>query len=169
MKNYIALMFSACFYCSVSGQQKLLEDVALEYVLSGKDASFCIRDSSIFINIELDKTLPLQYFSERQWWHIQHVMKTDCYDKNDSLKNAGFSKKKVVLSYKRPGVKFISTRAWEKVKPFKLFVYKRFYYCSNIYVVLLYSDWYTGFFKQILVTFSSSGDLISINVHTYVQ
>lgn len=167
-RNTIFLFFLIAFSYSFC-QGQTLEKIALEKVLSSKDSVLHIKDSTIYVNKQISQSPLLTYFSKRQWWHIQGILRVNCYDKYDSLKNIKFTKRKLILKISTKRVKLVNEKVLNDINGLKAYVYRRFYYCGNVYVLILLKDTFSDINRQILVTFGSDAKFITFDVNTYVN
>jgi len=169
MKKYsLSIIFCFIGYLSFC-QNYPLEKIALEQALLKRDSSLRTIDSIIYLNKLIDRSPSLSYFSKRQWWHIQHILEIDCYKKTDSIKNANFLKKKYYLNFKNKRIKIVANKRLGHTNGMTAFVFKRFFYCEKIYVVVLFKDKLTGIKTEFLVEFDSKENFISTFSHSYVN
>lgn len=122
--------------CNTSAQPVSLESEALRRVLAQWPSTKDSSKITIWVNKTVRKTVPLSYFCDRRWWHTQGILSTNCYAASDSVANLFFAKRKLTLDSDHPSVKWIGKRKQIKGDALFLNVYKRFYYCGKIYVLI---------------------------------
>jgi len=164
MKVIPVFALCALYFFSSFAQNQEFENIALQQILKEKK-SYQLDSVKIYVNKYAVKAPDLKYFSGRNYWHIKGVLKSDCYSAKDSVNNAGTEKG--VLKANDEYVKFGVRKKLPKGFSILMDVYKRFYYCNKVYVLIVikYDYW---IFTQVLVTFDEEGNITSTDSHSYV-
>lgn len=169
MKKSFAILLFLLSNCSLLSQaQETIEAKAVRYLVESLDSVVLAQNQLILVNNKAKKVPPLGYFKDRRLWHIQGVLAINCYSKEDSIRNARVLNKQYDVFFANPKVKFIKkkyvlTSRAEK-DAIQILVYKRFYYCSKLYVLLVQSDPLLRVNGEVLMVFDVEGNFLKMEM-----
>ncbi len=158
----ISLCIAYCF--SAFAQNQEIENIALYQILKEKK-SYRLDSVKIYVNKYAEKAPSLRYFSGKNDWHVKGVLKQDCYSSIDSINNINLER--YLLKANDKFVKFVIKKKLPKDFSILINVYKRFYYCNKVYVLIWITYDYCSF-TQVLVIFDKEGNIISTDSQPFL-
>lgn len=169
MKIVAVCLLIVGLYQRTSAQTVSLESEALKHVLAQWPSTKDSSQTTIWVNKTARQTMPLSYFKDRRWWHIKGILSTNCYAASDSVANLSFAKQKVELFSDHPTVKWIRKKKQKWGNGLSLYVYKRFYYCDKIYVLITgVGSPFSAAHTELLSVFDRDGRFLTIETFSGV-
>jgi hypothetical protein len=170
MRTVIVLFLMIGLCQTVFTQSASLESQGLRQVLAKFPLITDSGKQTVWVNKTAKKTPSLAYFKDKHWWHIKGILTSNCYSASDSIHNVKMAKQEFELTSDNPSVKWVDKKWQKRGDDISLYVYKRFYYCDKIYVLLTgYGSPFSLAEQALLAIFDKEGNFVAVESVAWVR
>ena len=166
MRTNFFILFFFVFIFQVKCQNLNLEERVIDTLLQNKNFYALDSNISYYINKKITTCPASKYFSDRKIWHAKGILKTNCYSVSDSILNEKYKKSIFTYRISDPYIVPLSDKKLKNLSGYKIYVYKRFYYCDAIYVLVRINNILN---RHVLFIFKKDGSFFACHSEAFVN